>query len=105
MPSKPVKPRAPRTIRVPIALPEESQSQSWLRSIRMSGFAGLVLVILVLFIVVLAPGLHKEVKDTYFRIGHMGVTVVNDKERGDLDHLLKSLKEVLADAGHGPAQK
>ncbi|PWN93169.1 putative AGX1-alanine-glyoxylate transaminase [Acaromyces ingoldii] len=55
--------------------------------------------------VVLAPGLHKEVKDTYFRIGHMGVTVVNDKERGDLDHLLKSLKEVLADAGHAPAQQ
>ncbi|WP_251856459.1 septum formation initiator family protein [Herbiconiux sp. L3-i23] len=58
MPSKPAKPSAPRKIRVPVALPEESQSQSWLRSIRMSGFAGLVLVILVLFIVVLAPGLR-----------------------------------------------
>lgn len=58
MPSKPSQARQPRRIRVPIALPEESQSQSWLRSIRMSGFAGLVLAILVLFIVVLAPGLR-----------------------------------------------
>ena len=43
--------------------------------------------------IVVAAGLHKEVKDTYFRIGHMGVTVTDDKERGDIEHLLQSLKE------------
>lgn len=52
--------------------------------------------------VIVAAGLHKEVKETYFRIGHMGVTVVNDKERGDIDHLLKSLEESLAEAGYTP---
>ena len=52
--------------------------------------------------VVIAAGLHKQVKDEYFRIGHMGVTVVNDKERGDLDHLLNSLKESLTEAGYKP---
>ncbi|MCO5583354.1 hypothetical protein L7F22_037264 [Adiantum nelumboides] len=50
--------------------------------------------------IVVAAGLHKEVKDTYFRIGHMGVTVTHDKERGDIDHLLKSLKEALTEAGY-----
>ncbi|CEH15618.1 plp-dependent transferase [Ceraceosorus bombacis] len=49
--------------------------------------------------IVIAAGLHKEVKDTYFRIGHMGVTVV-DPSRGDIDHLLKSLKESLSEAGY-----
>ena len=29
--------------------------------------------------VVFAAGLHKEVKDTYFRIGHMGVTVTDEQ--------------------------
>jgi len=52
--------------------------------------------------VVMAAGLHKEVKDTYFRIGHMGVTVV-DAQRGDIDHLLKSLQESLAEAGYKKA--
>jgi alanine-glyoxylate transaminase/serine-glyoxylate transaminase/serine-pyruvate transaminase len=52
--------------------------------------------------IVVAAGLHKEVKDEYFRIGHMGVTVVNDKERGDIDFLLKSIKEALAEAGYKP---
>lgn len=50
--------------------------------------------------IIVAAGLHKEVKDTYFRIGHMGVTVTHDKERGDIDHLLKSLKEALTEAGY-----
>ncbi|TKY85746.1 hypothetical protein EX895_005286 [Sporisorium graminicola] len=52
--------------------------------------------------IVVAAGLHKQVKDEYFRIGHMGVTVINDKERGDLDHLLTSIKESLAEAGYKP---
>ncbi|KAK0539142.1 hypothetical protein OC842_001076 [Tilletia horrida] len=49
--------------------------------------------------VVMAAGLHKDVKDTYFRIGHMGVTVV-DSSRGDIDYLLKSLEEAFAEAGY-----
>lgn len=50
--------------------------------------------------VIVAAGLHKDVKETYFRIGHMGVTVTQDKERGDIDHLLKSLEEAFAEAGY-----
>jgi alanine-glyoxylate transaminase/serine-glyoxylate transaminase/serine-pyruvate transaminase len=50
--------------------------------------------------VVVAAGLHKEVKDTYFRMGHMGVTVTDNEKRGDIDHLLKSLKEALSEAGY-----
>ncbi|MFD1714352.1 septum formation initiator family protein [Amnibacterium flavum] len=50
--------RSPRRIRVPVALPDESQSHAWLRSIRLSGFSILVLAIIVLFLVVLAPGLR-----------------------------------------------
>ncbi|CAD6925382.1 unnamed protein product [Tilletia controversa] len=49
--------------------------------------------------VVMAGGLHKEVKDLYFRIGHMGVTVVNP-ERGDIDYMLKALEDSLAEAGY-----
>jgi cell division protein FtsB len=50
--------RRPRTLRVPVALPAESSTESWLRSIRLSGFSILVLVLVVLSIVVLAPGLR-----------------------------------------------
>lgn len=49
--------RAARRVTVPVAMPEESASHAWLRSIRMSGFSILALAIIVLFIVVLAPGL------------------------------------------------
>ncbi|CAD6895842.1 unnamed protein product [Tilletia controversa] len=52
--------------------------------------------------VVMAAGLHKEVKDTYFRIGHMGVTVV-DTKRGDIDYLLKALEDSFAEAGYKTA--
>ena len=61
-----------------------------------------------------AGGLHAEIKDKYFRIGcvnantgheaaltlgfsHMGLTVV-DKERGDVDRVVESLKEVVTEA-------
>ncbi|PWN27393.1 PLP-dependent transferase [Jaminaea rosea] len=51
--------------------------------------------------VVFAAGLHKECKDEYFRIGAMGqVTVVEDAKNGQIDHLLKSLKEALEEAGY-----
>lgn len=49
--------------------------------------------------IVCAAGLHKEVKDTYWRVGHMGVTVV-DKQRGDIDHVLKSIREALEESGY-----
>jgi len=54
--------RAPRTRKVPVALPTmESAPEAWLRNIRLSGFALLAIGVLVLGIVVLAPGLR-----TYF---------------------------------------
>ena len=49
------KPRAPRTVTVPVDLPEETSTASWLRSIRLSGFSVLMLGVVVLAIVVLAP--------------------------------------------------
>ncbi|KAI8974542.1 PLP-dependent transferase [Trametes punicea] len=52
--------------------------------------------------VVVAAGLHKDnkglvVAEKYFRIGHMGVSVV-DKSRGDIDKVIAALKESLAEA-------
>ncbi|SJL03718.1 probable AGX1-alanine-glyoxylate transaminase [Armillaria ostoyae] len=44
--------------------------------------------------IVVAGGLHTAIKDKYFRIGHMGVTVV-DAERGDVDKVVASLQDVL----------
>ncbi|ODQ67856.1 aminotransferase [Nadsonia fulvescens var. elongata DSM 6958] len=46
--------------------------------------------------VVLAGGIHKEIATKYFRIGHMGVSVV-DKSRVDVDYTLKTLKQVIKD--------
>jgi len=48
--------------------------------------------------VVVAGGLHKDIKTKYFRIGHMGITVV-DRDRGDVDKILSTLKETLAELG------
>jgi cell division protein FtsB len=48
----------PRTERVPVALPEDAPAGNWLRSMRFSGFSVMVLVLLVLTVVVLAPGLR-----------------------------------------------
>ncbi|PCH44378.1 PLP-dependent transferase [Wolfiporia cocos MD-104 SS10] len=47
--------------------------------------------------VVIAGGIHKDHKDEYFRIGHMGITVANP-ERGDIDKIISALKESLAEA-------
>lgn len=47
--------------------------------------------------VVITGGLHKDYKDKYFRIGHMGVTAVNP-ERGDLDKLIAALKDSVREA-------
>jgi alanine-glyoxylate transaminase / serine-glyoxylate transaminase / serine-pyruvate transaminase len=47
--------------------------------------------------VVVAAGLHKDIKEKYFRIGHMGVTVV-DPSRGDIDKIISSLRAVVTEA-------
>jgi len=52
--------------------------------------------------VVIAGGLHKDIKDKYFRIGHMGISVVN-KERGDVDKVIKALEEGIQEAKTKPA--
>jgi len=44
--------------------------------------------------VVVAGGLHADIKDKYFRIGHMGISVV-DPQRGDINKVVKSLEEAL----------
>ncbi|KAF9564277.1 PLP-dependent transferase [Agrocybe pediades] len=44
--------------------------------------------------IVVAGGLLGPIKDTYFRIGHMGVSVVND-DRGDIDKVITALTESL----------
>ncbi|CAD6573861.1 MAG: hypothetical protein CYPHOPRED_005231 [Cyphobasidiales sp. Tagirdzhanova-0007] len=51
--------------------------------------------------VIIAAGLHKDIKAKYFRIGHMGITVV-DKSRGDIDNLITALKESFIEAGFKP---
>jgi len=43
---------------VPVALPEETAPEHWLRTLRLSGFAVLMLGIVVLAVVVLAPNLR-----------------------------------------------
>lgn len=48
--------------------------------------------------VVMAAGLLGPIKETYFRIGHLGVTAV-DASRGDIDKLLGALKASLEEAG------
>ncbi|KAI0343115.1 PLP-dependent transferase [Trametopsis cervina] len=47
--------------------------------------------------IVITGGIHKDNKDKYFRIGHMGTSVV-DKQRGDIDKVITALKESLEEA-------
>ncbi|KAG8827828.1 hypothetical protein FRC17_007707 [Serendipita sp. 399] len=47
--------------------------------------------------IVVAAGLHKDIKDKYFRIGHMGITAV-DSSRGDIDKIIEGLKTVIPEA-------
>lgn len=52
-------PRETTSRRVPVTLPAgETPTRHWLRNIRFSGFSVLMLVILVLFVVILAPSLR-----------------------------------------------
>ena len=57
---------ASRPSRVPVALPQASAavagSANWLRSIRFSGFTVLMLVVIVMFVVIIAPGLRVYVE-------------------------------------------
>ncbi|KAI0060929.1 PLP-dependent transferase [Artomyces pyxidatus] len=46
--------------------------------------------------VIVATGLAAR-KDLYFRIGHMGVTAVNN-ERGDVDQIIRVMQEVITEA-------
>ena len=55
--------RESKSRRLPVILPEtESATSGWLRNIRFSGFSLLMLVILVLFVVILAPSLRTLVQ-------------------------------------------
>jgi len=53
--------------------------------------------------IVAAGGIHSQIGTKYFRIGHMGVTAV-DRSRGDLENVIKNVKEVLAEAGYHGAK-
>jgi len=44
--------------------------------------------------IIVAGGLLGPIKDTYFRIGHMGISVVNE-DRGDVESIIKALGESL----------
>lgn len=49
--------------------------------------------------VVIAGGLHKEIKDRYIRIGHMGVSVT-DEGRNDLRQAVEALRDSLKEVGY-----
>lgn len=49
--------------------------------------------------VVMAGGLHKEIKDRYIRIGHMGVSVT-DESRKDLEQAVEALRDSLKEVGY-----
>ncbi len=61
---------SPRAARVPVALPQSvsgsggaaSGGAGWLRSIRFSGFTVLMFVVIVMFVVIIAPGLRVYVE-------------------------------------------
>lgn len=49
--------------------------------------------------IVVSGGLHKEIKEKYFRIGHMGISVT-DPTRQDVQRIKEVLKDVLNAAGY-----
>ena len=51
-----------KTVKVPVAMPEESRPAAWLRSFRLSGFALSLLLLVVAALVVLAPSLKTLVE-------------------------------------------
>lgn len=54
--------------------------------------------------IVAAGGLHKAMATEYFRVGHMGITVVNT-ERGDMTKVLEGIKSALTEAGYKGKQQ
>lgn len=82
MPGTPAK---ARTQRVPVALATgESASGSWLRGIRVSGFSLIMMVIVVLAVVVLAPGLRVLVEQ---RQEIAALTAAVEAQRGEVASL------------------
>ena len=51
-----------KTVKVPVAMPEESRPAAWLRSFRLSGFALSLLLLVVAALIVLAPSLKTLVE-------------------------------------------
>jgi len=49
--------------------------------------------------VMVAGGLHADIAPRYFRIGHMGISVM-EGGRGHIANVLRVLKEALVEAGH-----
>ncbi len=54
--------RRQNTVRVPVAMPEESRPAAWLRGFRLSGFALSLLLLVVAALIVLAPSLKTLVE-------------------------------------------
>lgn len=54
--------------------------------------------------VIFAGGLHKEIATRYIRFGHMGVTAMQEEQRGEVDKALKALKEGLAEVQKAKGQ-
>ncbi|KAM0786538.1 hypothetical protein ACM66B_001995 [Microbotryomycetes sp. NB124-2] len=52
--------------------------------------------------IVIAGGLHKDIKAKYVRFGHMGVSVTSDPaERNDLDKLINGVESAFAEVSGG----
>jgi len=47
--------------------------------------------------IVVAGGLHKDIREKYFRVGHMGITAI-DSSRGDVDRIIAALNKVIPEA-------
>ncbi|CAF0766939.1 unnamed protein product [Adineta ricciae] len=50
--------------------------------------------------IIVAGGLHKDIKDKYFRVGHMGITATDTETRHDLEKVKEALRNVFKDAGY-----
>ncbi len=70
--------RPPRAEKVAVHLPAEAASGEWLRSIRLSGFAITALLLIVMFIVVLAPSLRVVIEQRQ-QISALQSAVANSK--------------------------
>lgn len=79
------KPDTGRTRRVPVSLPAmETAAGGWLRGMRFSGFSLIMLVIIVLFVVILAPSLRTLIQQQQ-QISSLQKSV--DKQKADVGAL------------------